>query len=177
MSDISPILLTLDQPYPFKLASEGVIAEFLRPSGNILIVAIPGISAEEEKALRKGEMRCGMLFKNGAILFLWQFLLKGKPVLSMDSQFNSKIIHDIQLHNIETAETRLLIEVHIIDTESGLIKGLRGITMPPALTLKFFSAVQDQLAGAENGESQHAIWAQLEPEQLTKSTRMFLMGE
>lgn len=168
-----------DQPYPFSLPPlEGAISDFLRPSSNRLLISICDISLEEASVLSKGEMRCGLLAKNGAMLFLWQFKDKrGQPVFTLDSPFDAKAINDIQLYDVNTSETRMNIDVHAVDLSSKLVRSLRSITMPPGLTLEFLSAVQDQLATHDDGNMQLKTWMSMGPYELTKQTKMWLMGK
>jgi hypothetical protein len=65
---------------------------------------------------------------------------------------------------------------------SGMIKagflyegGSIVVTMPPAMTLKFLSAVQDQLA-AINKPGVMAGWLQQEPHDLIKQTENWILG-
>lgn len=170
--------LAVNEQYPLSVPVESARAEFLRDSGNILLIALAGISDYEANALRRGPMRCGLLAKNGAILFLWQFRDEsGKLVFTLDSQFDARIIPDIALHNIENSGQRLMIDVHIVDIDTGLLRGLRDITMPPGLTVKFLSAVQDQLTTHETGKEQIQRWMGEEPYTLAEQTKMWLMGE
>jgi len=172
------VSMSVNELYPFELPlEEGAVSDFLRSSSNRLLVVMPDISAYEAKVLRKGEMRGGFLAKNGAMLFLWQFMDKGKRLITLDSPFDSRVIPDINLHNVETTETRLVIEVHIVDSVSKIIRGLRSITMPPGMTLEFFSAVQDQIANTCSGEKQHQKWMMSQPHDLTKRTQMWLLGK
>lgn len=170
--------LAVGQPYPVTLpAGEGAFADFLRPAGNRLLIVISNISKPEAKALRKGEMRCGLLANNGALLFIWQFMEKGKPVFTLDSPFDAHVIPDIQLHDVDNNETRLSIDVHIVDAASSLVKGLRIITLPPGLTIEFLSSVQDQLAGSSSGEQQQQHWMAYPPHELARKTQMWLLGK
>lgn len=172
-------ILSLNEPYPFKLpSSEGAISDFLRQGSNRLLITMFDISKEEEKILRKGEMRCGFLKKGGAILFLWQFKdKKGKPFLTLDSPFDARLINDIELYDIDNKEVRVSVDVHIVDISTNLVRGLRSITMPPGLTLEFLSAVQDQIVCLNNGDDQIQKWMSVEPHVLCKQTTMWLMGK
>ena len=178
MARSQPVLLSVGEKYPFKIPqTEGAISDFLRPGGNRLLIAIPGISNEESKVLRKHEMRGGLLVKNRAILFVWQFRKKDEPIITLDSPFNARLIPDIQFHDVENTETRLLIEVHIIDSKTGIVCGLRSITMPPKMTIDFLSAVQDQIVGIDSNETQHQNWMKRQPHELAQKTQMWLMGK
>lgn len=177
MSERHVTSVAVNQLYPFELPlAEGATADFLRPESNRLLIVMPDISSYEAKSLRKGEMRGGLLSKNGAILFLWQFLEKGKPVITLDSPFDARMIKDIQLYNIENKETRLVIDVHIVDSSSTIVRGLRSITMPNGFSIDFLSAVQDQMGNSNPGQTQHQEWMASSPDVLTKQTRMWLLG-
>lgn len=172
-------VVSLNQQYPFQLPSaEGAISDFLRPGSNRLLIAIHSISKEEKNILQKGELRCGMMCKNGAVLLLWQFRDKrGVPVFTLDSPFDARLIKDIQLYDVNNSETRINIEVHVVDLSTQLVCGLRSITMPPGLTVAFLSAVQDQLTDLATGNEQLQKWMRLEPQKLTKQVHMWLMGK
>ena len=171
------IALGVGQPYPLPVPSEGAMADFLGPS-NRLLVCIPDPTNAEIKALKKGCMACGLLSKNGAILLIWQFGdKKGRPVLTLDSPFDARLVRDIQLHNIESPHSRLVIEVHIVDGSSLLVKGLRAVTMSPELSLAFLAAVQDQLASSFSGTAQHDQWALKSPPELLLQSTIHKMGE
>jgi hypothetical protein len=170
--------IAVGEIYPFKLPScEGVVSDFLRSGSNRLLIAINDISRDEEKTLRKGELRCGMLAKNGAVLLIWQFRdNRGKPLFTLESPFDARLIKDIQLYDVSNSKTRINIDIHIVDLSTKLIRGLRSITMPPSLTVEFLSAVQDQLATLEAGNNQHQRWMSIEPHELTTQTQKWLMG-
>lgn len=178
MSDQKFATIAVNQTYPFALPpGEGAVSDFLRPSSNRLLIVMPDISNAEAKAFRKGEMRGGLLAKNGALLFIWQFLVKGKPVISLDSPFDARLIPDVQLYNVDSKETRLAIDVHIVDSASKIIKGLRAISMPPGFSIEFLSAVQDQISSQNNGEQQLQQWMTYQPHELSKQTHMWLLGK
>lgn len=169
--------IAVNQPYPFILPSEeGAVADFLRPSSNRLLITMPNISNYEAKALRKGEMRGGFFAESGAILFIWQFCDKGKPVITLDSPFDARVVPDIRLHDINSKESRLNIDVHIVDLASKIVRGLRSITMPPDLTVQFLSAVQDQLCDNNSGEQQYQRWMACQPHELVGKTKMWVLG-
>lgn len=172
-------IIATNKPYPFQLpATEGAISDFLRPNSNRLLLALNGINKDEEKHLRKGTLRCGLLAKNGAILFLWQFTDKqNKPIFTFDSQFDARLIKDIQLYDVKNSETRIAIDIHIVDLSTQLVRGLRSITMPPGLTVKFLSDVQDQLSTQQSGNEQIQQWTSFAPQELSETTQMWLLGK
>jgi hypothetical protein len=69
----------------------------------------------------------------------------------------------------------LAIEIHAID-EKKILRALRVVTMPPAMTLKFLSAVQDQLAAIDK-PGVMTRWMQQEPSDLIRQTENWVLGK
>ena len=172
-------LLSKGEKYPFNLPNaQGAIANFLRESTNTLIINISSLSPSEVKTLTKGTVRCGLVYEEGEMLLLWQFLdSKKRPVFTLDSPFDARLDKTLTLHNITSDQDRLVIDMHIIDASTHLIKGLRAITMPPELTLIFLSRVQDQLACSVTNRLPLIQWMKVEPATLLASTKVFTLGE
>jgi hypothetical protein len=173
------ITLTRGEPYPLPLEQgQGAAAQFLMQSGNILQIVLPGMDSKEQNALRSGMIKAGFLYEGGSMLFLFQFYgSDGKPLITFDAPFDIRLLSSDRrkLHNIENAEQRLAIEIHAID-EKKILRALRLVTMPPAMTLKFLSAVQDQLA-AINKPGVMAGWLQQPPEDLLNQTENWVLGK
>lgn len=169
--------IAVGEDYPYRIPGHnGALSEFLRAS-NTLIITFPGIDKRKASALKKGNLFCGVLAMNGAILFLWQFHdKKGRPVLTLDSPFESRVIQDINLHDIENSRQRLLIQVHIVDSTTNKVKGLRALTMPPELTIEFLTKVQEQLSSIDNGEAQMQSWMRKQPNHLISQVKRYQMG-
>lgn len=145
---VNMIELRRGEPYPLPLEQgEGAAAQFLTKTGNILQIVLPGMDAKEQTALRSGMIKAGFLYEGGAMLFLFQFYGAGKPLLTFDAPFDIRLYQENRrnLHNIDNAHQRLAIEIHAID-EKKILRALRLVTMPPDMTIKFLSAVQEQLA-------------------------------
>jgi hypothetical protein len=151
--------IELNQPYPFELPEEqGAIADFLSPYGNELLISIPDISSDEALILQEGDMMGGFLAQNGAILFFWQFLNGDEAVITLDSPFDAREIPDIQLEILDEESTDLVIDIHVIDATTKIVKALRSVSFPPELTLKFLAAAKNQLANSQLGEIQQTTW-------------------
>src|SRR5664279_3691762 len=147
------ITLTRGEPYPLPLEQgQGAAAQFLMQSGNILQIVLPGMDAKEQTALRSGMIKAGFLYESGSMLFLFQFYGAGagKPLLTFDAPFDIRLYPENRrnLHNIDNAHQRLAIEIHAID-EKKILRALRLVAMPPDMTIKFLSAVQEQLAAID----------------------------
>lgn len=173
------IKLSRGEPYPMPLQqSEGAAAQFLLQSGNILQIALSGMNAKEEKALRNGMIKAGFLYEAGAMLLLFQFYGdNGKPLLTFDAPFDIRLLpsKERNLHNIDNAEQRLTIEIHGVD-DKRILRALRLVTMPTEMTLAFLGAVQDQLA-AVNKPGVMAGWLQLQPVDLIQQTQTWILGK
>ncbi len=165
------------KPYPLPIHNaEGASANFLTTGGNILQICLPGMTRSEERVYRKNPVRAGVLIDLPLILLLFDY--GGNDVL--DCPFDARLIRNRQLPDIETRQQRLFVESHIIDTETGILRGLRGFTLAPKTTLDFLSAVQDQLAmpsdPAAFAERLHRIYRH-DNRQLTRKTEMILCGK
>lgn len=166
------MLLRIGEKYPFPAPSnDGATANFLTKSGNILQLRITGMDAKEKKSVKSGMIKSGFLYKNSAILLLFQFYdEKGKPLLSFDAPFDVRSIPSdlLALHSISNENERLAIEIHVID-ENSIIQVLRLVTMPNAMTLDFLSAVQEQFSSKKTSETQFADWLNYRVDDLIKS--------
>ncbi len=172
-------LLERGKPYPMPLnQSEGAAAQFLLKTGNILQIVLPNMDSKEATALRSGMIKAGFLYEGGAMLLLFQFYGdNGKPLITFDAPFDIRILPTTErnLHCIDNSEQRLAIEIHAVD-ERKILRALRLVTMPPEMTLKFLSAVQDQLAAIDK-PGVMASWLQQQPHDLIKHTDNWILGK
>jgi len=177
---MSMINLSRGEPYPLPLQhGEGAAAQFLTKTGNILQIVLPNMDAKEQKALRSGMIKSAILYADGAMLLLFQFYGdNGKPLLTLDAPFDIRILPEDQrnLHSIDNAEQRLAIEIHGID-EKKIIRALRLVTMPPAMTIKFLSVVQDQLTSVDPGNRKMNSWLMQQPNDLINTTETWILGK
>jgi hypothetical protein len=121
-----------------------------------------------------GNLKAGVLSGRGACLLLFQFYGRyTRHILTFDCPFDIRLLPEEArvLPNIETAESRFVFEVHAID-ERCILRGLRLATLPPDMTLEFFSAIQDQLSSHASGEVQLQEWMRFEPVELVKLITM-----
>ena len=172
-------LLARGEPYPLPLVqTKGAVVLFLMKSGNFLQIVLPGMDAKEQTALRAGMIKAGFLYESGSMLFLFQFYgSNGKPLLTFDAPFDIRILphDDRNWHGIDNDRQRLAIEIHAVH-EKKILRALRMVTMPPDMTLKFLSAVQDQLAAIDK-PGVMAKWMQQQPEDLLKQTENWVLGK
>jgi len=142
------IALSRGATYPLPIrAKEGASANFLTDGGNLLQIAMPNIARAEARSIRNDPMKAGFIVDGSLILWVFQF-----GTLIFDAPFDVRIIPtDARwLPDIENEEQRLAIDVHLVDTATNIVRGLRHVTLPPALTRRFLIAVQAQLADARS---------------------------
>jgi len=171
------ITLTRGEPYPLPLEQgQGAAAQFLMQSGNILQIVLPGMDSKEQNALRSGMIKSGFLYEGGALLLLFQFYGSNGRI-TFGASFDIRLLSKDRrnLPNLKNPHQRLAIEIRCID-EKKILRALRLVTMPPAMTLKFLSAVQDQLA-AINKPGVMAGWLQQQPEDLLNQTENWVLGK
>ena len=157
------IVLNVGSKYPLPLAPnfeknrEGAATQFLTNTGNILQIALKNMHEEELASLSGGNIKAGFVYKNGNILWLFQFYRLNKPkevILEFDSFFDARLLDrkELVFNDIANNGQRLVIDIHIVD-ENKIIRGLRKTTMSNELTASFLSSVQDQLASVPDPES------------------------
>ncbi len=106
-------VISVGKPYQIKLptGAVGAISDFFRNSHR-LIVTMPNISASEEHVLRNGDLFCGLLAKDGAILLLWEFRSKGSRAITLDSPFDARLVPELLNIKLDDSESRYCIDVH-----------------------------------------------------------------
>lgn len=138
------ITLARGKTYPLPIrAVEGAAANFLTDSGNILQIGMPGLVETEVRSIRQDPMKAGIIVDGPLILWVFQF-----GTIILDAPFDARLIptEARTLPNIENQQQRLGIDVHLVDTATMIVRGIRYVTLPPTLTRRFLAAVQDQLA-------------------------------
>jgi hypothetical protein len=173
------IALERGKPYPLEISKQdGAEACFLMRGGSFLKIRVNDMSRDEEKALRYGTVKAGLLIDGAALLWLFEFSDDQGPVFTFDAPFDVRAIptNHRDLPNTENpTESRLLIQVHAVD-ECGILRGIRGVTLPPELTRKFLGTVMDQLTAVDSGQAAHERWRRLEPVALASMTTMMVCG-
>lgn len=144
------------ESYPLPIrAREGAAANFLTDSGNLLQIAVPHLMRSEARSIRNDPMKAGIIVDGPLILWVFQF-----GTIIFDCPFDARIIptHERWLPNIENDRQRLGIDVHLVDTATMVVRGIRYVTLSPSLTRRFLLAVQDQLADQRSVEPCLTRW-------------------
>jgi hypothetical protein len=172
------VLLHVGGRYPLPLrvrkSASGAAANFLGAT-NVLQVAMPSLIRSEILAVRKGPMKVGLIKDGPLLLLLFEF----DGGIIMDCPFDVRILPAdiLNLPDVENELQRLYVEVHLVDSETMVLRGLRGVTLPPALTQEFLIAARHQLADDRDVGTYLAKYYQLPITTLRAMTGMQLCGK
>lgn len=133
----SYITLGVGSSYPLETpCHEGAAAQFLVKPGNILQVMMPSIMNTELSALKKGKIRSGFITQGKTIFILFEI-----GDLLFECPFKPSIIPQdlISIPDLTNANQRMLVDMHVIDTDTHNLCALRSFTLAPALTEKLIA--------------------------------------
>jgi len=145
-------LVSVGAKHPFfKYKQDSANAEFLNGSENILLIQLRNPRDFEIQSMKSGDIRLGCLYKDGVMLFVAKFYGEDAKNTVLDAPFDARKIKNLDMNNyrLATKESRLVINVHVIDHNSNVV-ALRAVTMPPKLTKEFLAATRKQLDCVEN---------------------------
>lgn len=101
----------------------------------------------EIEAIRRGTPEFALYVEETVILFLYRF---GKAIPWSDAPFSWWLVPEEErslppaIHGPE----RALLQVILIDADTGLIRALRAVTLSPSLTLALYQAIARQATAA-----------------------------
>lgn len=171
---MSFISLSVGSRYPLPLKSEGAAAQFLG-GNNILQIAMSNISKKELRTLKKTP-EVGLIVDDSLILFVFKF----SEDLIFDCPFDARLLREkgtLEIPVLESAQSRLSIEFHVIDTETMNVAVLRLITFSPYFTNLFLDAVNNQLANKNPIEPIYNKYLNRNLQSLAEELKMYKMGE
>ena len=119
MSFDDAVVCVVNEEYPLAIPqSEGAICDFLT-STNRLFIRMDNITPTERAVYEHGDIACGVLSENGAIMLMWVFFDSlGQPVFIFDTPFESNNIPKEELKLIDRVE-----EESVILSIYGLLTG------------------------------------------------------
>lgn len=140
----------LGAPYQGDILN-GASIEFFGRKGSKLRVGIPNVTSKQ-LADYKGMPLFSMIVEKGELLSLWKFpnqnwLRAPFDVLSAKESGNLEIPYIGE-------KCRIVIELHVVDTKTGILEGIRAFTLTPEQTITVLSSVNHVLNEPENGSSQ-----------------------
>lgn len=159
-----------NKPFPQELPiKNGAIAELLRPSRNTLLIVTPDCNPSIEHTINRGQMSCGMVHNDGAIMLRWEFDNGVNSPIFYDTPYDARIVPDLELLDVTSSTMRLLITVFLVDSSTGILRAIRSVTVSHEFTLTF-------LASLDSGENQYNAWESLTDEQYEARLKMHIMG-
>lgn len=140
---MSPIRVAVGEPYPGRVL-EGLMLDLFAPGGTLLRIGAPGWERHEVKRLRRGPITTRVRAESGALVVGWLF----DGLDHGESPFDARLARDagrLELPDLGP-ETRIVVQMHVVDTATGILRGLRAWTMPPAESLRCAEIVQQHLS-------------------------------
>ncbi len=131
------IALGVGSPYPLEIPCyEGAAAQFLVKPGNFLQVMMPSIINSELSTLKNGKIRAGFITQGATIFILFEI-----GDILLECPFNPGIIplDLISIPNLTNANQRMVVDMHVIDTDTNNLCALRSFTLAPDLTEKIIN--------------------------------------
>jgi hypothetical protein len=140
-------VLTVGRPFPTAVPRVDAGAFYRYADGDhslTLLMARP--TPVEVEAVWKGQTRFALVVDGPALFFCYRFV----PMPWSDAPYNIHLEapEDRTPPNLAelTDETRTLLHIHLVDTESGILRALRALTLGPDFTRALFEAIRDQAA-------------------------------
>lgn len=157
------------------LVAHGVTANFLTTSGSVLHIGMPGINSSELFAFKNVTIKCGLIVDQPFLSFLFDV----KEVGLFDCPFDARLYksEELAIPELINDQSRLLIELRVVDTTTHILKALRAVTMPPELTRAFVDAAKEQLTYRTSAAEKLEYHCQFSIQTLIEKTKMYTLGE
>ena len=142
-------ILEVGRSYPLmeRFPVEGAEFNYTAAAGLVLRLFAPGVRGHEVKAVRKGEARFALAVEGPAIFMVCRF---GNALGWSDAPFNVHLVSPVwrrtTLASPDTEELRNMLQVHLVDSRSGVLRALRVAWLPRAFTDEFEAALREQVA-------------------------------
>lgn len=131
-------------PLPYQKDYCGGRLQMFQDNSNVLQIMMPQMIQSEIKALRKGDVRVGLIVDGFLIVMMFEFKAKPEPII-LDCSINAKLIPNEEFTLIKAeGEERLPLQVHVIDSATGVVKGLRMFTLTPVVYADLVKAIEAQ---------------------------------
>lgn len=137
------LMLGVGENYPLPIpVHEGAAAQFLIKGGSILQICLPMPLPSELEQIKEGTINAGLIIDQPLILWVFRF-----GNITFECPYDVRLIKkdDLDLPEITNKLQRLSISMHLIEPDTRIIHALKYFTLSPQMTIRFLSAVQDQL--------------------------------
>lgn len=107
-----------------------------------LVFSYPNLSKRELKDLETGECKFGAFVEDGILFFLCRF---GKSFGWGDCPYNWWLLPEPRpVPATENDESRILLMVDVVDSDTNITLAMRAVTIPPAVTKAIVDAIVRQ---------------------------------
>jgi hypothetical protein len=169
--------VSIGQQYPSKVLGNSFE---LWPEGFVLMAHTPNPQKIEIKGFKDGNVVAGFKYKDGGLLLIVYFYLKGKKILSFDLPFDIRKVKQYKDHNVmncnpDGKKDRYSVLMQMVDENNTLI-GIRFITIDPESTKLFHSMLIQQAESNQNSDEQIDKWYKYSTDQLASTTQLKIWG-
>jgi hypothetical protein len=138
-------LLTVGAPYSPGVTRYPEVAQYnYRQGQHELVLFLERPSNPEQEAVRKGEAEFALYVDGPAIVLAYRF---GSAVPWSDATYSWHLVpaeqRDLPSADIE-ASVRATIQVVLVDARTGIVRGLRLLSLSPEVTRALHQAIRDQ---------------------------------
>ncbi|CAA7619057.1 hypothetical protein [Magnetospirillum sp. SS-4] len=141
----------VNSPSPFGVLPEGTTLR-IGPDGINLILSFSSPKTEEIKMVRKAPLTVGLARAEGIPTALLVWRLAGANPLMFDTPFNVCIDPRPEMWALpDRLPYQHLLLTIVLQDAFGIVKALRGATIPPTLMEAIEAAVADQVAETRSG--------------------------
>ncbi len=107
----------------------------------LLFFESPGF--HETLAIKKGECEFGVVAIDGVIFFLYRF---GSEIPWSDQPFSIHLVPETEriIPVLPNDETRLLMQIMLVDAKTGILKAMRAVTLAPEFSAELLKLVGEQ---------------------------------
>jgi hypothetical protein len=137
------IKIEVGQPWPGAIPpNEAAIADFFRDGHNTLLVAMPDMTEQEAEDYTRARAKAALVEAHGLVVLLWKF--GEQPWIDTPFDIHRVPAEQRTVPILDKAEQRLAVEVYAIDLSTRLTRGVRYLTLSPALSAALVRAVNRQ---------------------------------
>lgn len=135
-------------PYHPDRAAWPEVAQYTyRASGHELVLFLAGPTADEIEAAARGTSEFAVYAEGDLLLLLYRFGRPGRGIPWSDAPSSWHLVPEAERAlppPAGVAEPHALLTVTLVDAATGIIRALRAVTLPPALTAALHLAIRDQ---------------------------------
>ncbi|MBD0788179.1 hypothetical protein HUO09_17630 [Vibrio sp. Y2-5] len=161
-NNTAPITIySVGESYPNPAVPQNAVsAQLLQEGGSNLVISYPKLLVGEVLGVREGDISIAMHTDSNCILLCWKVEHESEQFLRFYTPFDIRLYKDtpIEIPELNTENTRLLINIHLIESLTNILQGQRLITFSPEFSKMFLDMVHKQLSCKKIPDSEDAIY-------------------